>query len=204
MLLLSTTVNADTNWTDGAGLMEASGYNINELDFFKAHNLKLGGWLETSVSGNTNATHDGFNGPVTFQDRSGSVQMNQLNLYLQKAVTASGDSFDIGGRVDVMYGSDSIFTQAYGNPYTNNYTGLTSPRGSWDLKLTGDHLYGLALPQAYTEFNLPIADGLDVKLGHFYTPVGYEVVTSPDNFFVTKPYTMQYGEPFTHTGVLGS
>ena len=65
-------------------------------------------------------------------------------------------------------------------------------------------LYSLAIPNAYGEVNLPIGSGLDIKAGHFYTPVGYEVVTSPDNFFVTKPYTMQYGEPFTHTGVLGS
>jgi hypothetical protein len=64
--------------------------------------------------------------------------------------------------------------------------------------------YGVALPQAYAEFNLPFGNGVDVKMGHFYTPIGYEVVTAPDNIFVTKPYTFQYGEPFTHTGVLGN
>lgn len=204
LLLGVPAVNADTNWQDGAGLMEASGYNINELDFFKKNNLKLGGWLETSISGNDNAYHDGFNGPVTFQDRTGSLQLNQLNFFLQKAVTASGDSFDWGGRFDFMFGSDSIFTQAYGNPTFNPHTGNTEPRGDWDLKLTGDRFYGIALPNAYAEFNLPFGTGFDLKVGHFYTPVGYEVVTSPDNFFVTKPYTFQYGEPFTHTGLLGT
>ena len=42
-----------------------------------------------------------------------------------------------------------------------------------------------------------------IKLGHFYTPIGYEVVPANGNFFYTHAYTMQYGEPFTHTGVLG-
>lgn len=203
ILLTAATANADT-WTDSTGLMEASGYNPNELSFFKNHNLKVGGWIETSISANDNARHDAFNGPVTFQDRDSEFQLNQLNGFFQKTVTASGDAFDWGGRFDIMFGSDSIFTQAYGNPNLNPRTLLPEPRGNWDLKLTGDRFYGLAMPNAYAEFNLPIGDGLDVKVGHFYTPVGYEVVTSPDNFFVTKPYTFQYGEPFTHTGVLGS
>ena len=205
LMLGATSVNAD-NWQDASGLLGAVGADPNELKFFKDNNLKLGGWLETSVGANLNSTHDGFNGPVTFNDRTAEVQMNQLYFYLQKAVNVSGDSFDIGGRADFMYGTDAIFTQAYGNPSFNPTTGapMTGQRGDWDLYLNSDRFYGIALPQAYAEMNLPIGNGVDVKLGHFYTPIGYEVVTSPDNFFVTKPYTMQYGEPFTHTGVLAS
>ena len=208
-LLGATAVNADdaaapTNWKDASGIFEATGYNPNELSFFKNNNLKVGGWMETSISANDNARHDGFNGPVTFQDRTAELQLNQLNGFLQKTITTSGDAFDWGGRVDVMFGSDSIFTQAYGNPTFNPHTGMAQPRGNWDLNLTGDRFYGLAIPNAYGEYNLPMGNGLDVKVGHFYTPLGYEVVTSPDNFFVTKPYTMQYGEPFTHTGAYGT
>ncbi|QWF72584.1 porin [Methylomonas paludis] len=203
VLMSATTAHAD-NWKDASGAFEASGYNINDLNFFKKNNLKLGGWVETSISANDNARHDGFNGPVTFQDRTSELQLNQLNMFLQKGVTASGDTFDWGGRFDIMFGSDSIFTQAYGNPTYNPNTGAAEPRGNWDLKLSGDRFYGFAMPNAYAEFNLPMGEGLNIKAGHFYTPVGYEVVTAPDNFFVTKPYTFQYGEPFTHTGLLGS
>jgi hypothetical protein len=45
---------------------------------------------------------------------------------------------------------------------------------------------------------------LSIKVGHFYTTIGYEVVTAPDNFFYSHAYTMQYVESFTHTGVLAS
>lgn len=209
-LLGAGTANADSDtaaapsWQEASGVMEATGYNPNDWGFFKRNNLKFSGWLETSISGNDNAYHDGFNGPVTFQDRNGDLQLNQLNFFFQKMVTTSGDQFDWGGRADFMFGSDSIFTQAYGNPTYNPHTGMAQPRGDWDLKLTGDRFYGIALPNAYAEFNLPFGEGLNLKAGHFYTPIGYEVVTSPDNFFVTKPYTFQYGEPFTHTGLLGS
>ena len=41
-----------------------------------------------------------------------------------------------------------------------------------------------------------------VRVGHFYTIIGYEVVPAPNNFFYSHAYTMQYGEPFTHTGAL--
>ncbi|MEN9681498.1 MAG: hypothetical protein RLZZ627_1391 [Pseudomonadota bacterium] len=169
------------------------------------YGVTWGGWLNTGVTANANAPADKFNGPVTFGDRSGELQMNQFYGYLQRAITVGGDNFDIGGRVDVMYGTDAIFTQAYGATALSP-RGIPENRGNYDLHLTSwsQRFYGLALPQAYVEMNLPVGTGLSVKAGHFYTPVGYEVVTAPDNFFYTHAYTMQYGEPFTHTGLLGS
>jgi len=200
MLALVTTAASAKDWKDwseASGLLDAAGVNPNDASFMKEHNLTFGGWIETSIGANMNGNNsDGFNGPVTFNDRTGELQMNQLYLYFEKAVNVNSDSFDIGGRFDFMYGTDAIFTQAYGNAGVN--------RGNWDLHLTGrnERFYSIALPQAYVEMNLPVGNGLDVKIGHFYTIIGYEVVTAPDNFFITKPYTMQYGEPFTHTGVL--
>ena len=43
-----------------------------------------------------------------------------------------------------------------------------------------------------------------IKAGHFFTLVGYEVVTAPDNFFYSHAITMYNTEPFTHTGVVAS
>ncbi len=195
-----------TDWTDADGVLEAMGANINDAEFMKNNNLKFGGWIETSVSGNTNSSPDNFNGPVTFTDRDGELQMNQFYLFFEKAVDVNGDAFDIGGRADFLYGTDAIFTQAYGVPALDPQTGQPLNRGNWDLYLVSQdyRFYGIALPQVYAEFNLPVGNGLSVKAGHFYTPIGYEVVTAPDNFFVSHAYTMQYGEPFTHTGFLGS
>jgi hypothetical protein len=103
-----------------------------------------------------------------------------------------------------MFGTDAIFTQAYGNPAADPTTGaLIQHRGDWDLNIlnTGRN-YGVALPQAFVEIYAPIANGLTIKAGHFYTPIGFESVPAPNNFFYSHAYTMQYGEPFTHTGVL--
>lgn len=35
-------------------------------------------------------------------------------------------------------------------------------------------------------------------------PFGYETVPAPDNFFYTRAYALNSGEPFTHTGLLGN
>jgi hypothetical protein len=45
-------------------------------------------------------------------------------------------------------------------------------------------------------------DGATMKLGHFYTNLGYETTTAPDNFFYSHSFCIIYGEPVTETGVL--
>lgn len=192
--------------TEADRLLELAG-DPNETQFMKDLGLTVGGWANAGITYNSISPENNFNGPVTFGDRSGEFQLNQLNLFLQRAVATEGDKFDIGGRFDIMFGTDAIFTQAYGVPAYDVNTGQPLNRNHWDLNLLGSNdnrFYDLAMPQAYLEAYVPVGNGLNIKAGHFYTPIGYETVPAPDNFFYTHAYTMQYGEPFTHTGLLGS
>lgn len=158
------------------------------------------GWNLTgfiNASANANADHPGshFNGPVTFLDREG-VRMNQAYLTFERVADSGGCGFDWGGRIDAMYGSDYVFTQAAGLELHQNGT------PHWNGRPDGyTRQYGLALPQFYGEVAY---NDVSVKLGHFYTIIGYQVVPATGNFFVTQPYTFQYGEPFTHTGALAT
>ncbi len=182
-------------------------YDINETKFLKDNGITIGLWGNAGITYNAESPDNNFNGPVTFADRSGEFQLNQLNLFIQRAVATEGDSWDFGGRFDFMFGTDAIFTQAYGVPSFDVNTAQTKVRSSWDLNINGtngNRFYGIALPQAYLESYVPVGNGLNVKAGHFYTPIGYETVPAPDNFFYTHAYTMQYGEPFTHTGFMGN
>ena len=192
--------------TEASTLLETVG-DPNESSLMKGLGLKVGAWLNSGVTYNANNPSNNFNGPVTFGDRQAELQINQVNVFIQRAVATEGKAWDFGGRFDFMFGSDSIFTQAYGVPAFDVNTGQPLNRGAWDLNLLGSHdnrFYDIALPQAYVEAYVPIGNGLNVKAGHFYTPIGYETVPAPDNFFYTHAYTMQYGEPFTHTGVMGN
>jgi len=103
-----------------------------------------------------------------------------------------------GGRIDLLYGTDFLYTVAAGLDAYRTYPDpveLSGPR--W----ASSRYYGLAMPQLYGEVG---TQELNIKFGHFYTLIGYEVVPAIGNFFYTHAYTMQYGEPFTHTGILGT
>ena len=154
--------------------------------------LGLGGWASLGVTYNSRNPGDHMNGPVTFNDRASEPQLNQLYLYLERVVNKEAKRWDVGGRLDVVWGTDSRFVHAAGN---------------WDEDLIREEdlrFYDLAFSQAYLEIATPWVRGATAKLGHFYTILGQEVVQSPNNFFYSHSYAMQYGEPFTHTGVLVS
>lgn len=158
---------------------------------YNATNFDVRGWISAGGTLNTNDDNGHYNGPVSFNDRANNAGLDQLYLIMERPIIKNGNDFDIGGRFDMMYGQDAAYTFARG----------------WDEEITADgtsRYYKLALPQLYAEANLPIGSGLSVKAGHFYTLLGYEVVTAPDNFFYSHSYSMQYGEPFTHFGVLSS
>ena len=142
--------------------------------------INVGGWFQAGYH---------TQGNDLFNSRPDQLALHQGWLFAEKA--ASSDS-PFGFRADVMYGIDADDTQAFGNPL-----------GSWDFDNGFDYgSYGWAFPQLYAEVML--TDTWSVKAGHFYTLVGYEVVTAPDNFFYSHAITMYNSEPFTHTGVLAT
>jgi len=180
-------------------------YANNLRKLFSDSKLELGGWIHGGATLNP-SQNNGFNGPVIFADQANRFQLNQFNLYMRRPVVSEGRVWDFGGRFDFMFGTDAIFTQAFGVPTFDVNSGEPLKRSNWDLNLccASTRTYGIALPQAYLETYVPIGNGLNVKLGHFYTPTGFETVPAPDNFFYTRAYTLNVGEPFTHTGMLAN
>ena len=156
------------------------------------HGVNLSGWLEQGITfsdSNVKTAAPGPGGggvaPVGFASRPNDYQLNQLYLRAGKDATTSDGSFGWGFQMDLLAGTDARTTKA---------AGLDD---SW----AEDHEFGLAMPQLYASFYW---EGLTVNVGHFYTIIGYEVVTAPDNFFYSHALTMQFNEPFTHTGAIAS
>jgi hypothetical protein len=143
--------------------------------------LVIGGWSQWGYHNKSDGVFNTY--PNHFQAQQ---------QYLYAGWTADGsDGLGIGGRIDAVYGTDGPNTQAFGN----------NP-GNWDYLNGFDHgVYGWALPQAYAELAY---NDLNVKVGHFYTLLGYQVVPATGNFFYSIPYTFNFSEAFTHTGVLGT
>jgi len=171
---------------DRSGLFSES---VNSAGFMKDLGLSIGGWIDFGSTYNFETPRDNNNTPITFNDRHLEFQLNQFYFYVERAVNTGGSSWDIGGRADFLFGTDARFT-------------LNS--GLDDDLLDDDfsRFYRVSAPQIYAEVYAPIFNGVTAKIGHFYTIIGNEVVTSPDNFFYSHAYTMQYGEPFEHNGFL--
>lgn len=155
--------------------------------------IQYSAWLAQGATINTDSPGSGSNFPLGFNDESNAYQLNQFYVVLERPTGQNRCGWDIGGRVDLLYGTDHRFTMARGLETEGDF----SPK--WNSEF-----YGLSMPQLYAEVYAPILSGIHMKFGRFYTTIGYEVVTAPDNFFYSHTYSMLYGEPFTHTGFLGS
>ncbi|MCQ8180463.1 porin [Methylomonas sp. SURF-1] len=186
---------AESDVAQSAGLLSAlvPSMDPNASEAFSHWRLKWGGWLNAGVSYNANQPADRFNATASFSDRTEELQLNQLYQFLERSVVGNGSEWSWGGRLDFVFGSDAFYTRSMGDPADH-----------WDAHLLHQRIYGIAFPQAYLELMVPVANGLRLKLGEFYTVIGNESVTAPDNFFYSHSYAMQFGEPFSHTGLLAS
>ncbi len=90
----------------------------------------------------------------------------------------------LGGRIDVVEGTDWRFGQCFG--LENRFDDPNS-------------FYGLILPQFYAEVAI---NDLKIKMGHFATFTSYEVIPAPMNFFYSDSYMMGgYFDPLLVTGL---
>ncbi|HEY2147635.1 MAG TPA: outer membrane beta-barrel protein, partial [Pirellulales bacterium] len=167
---------------------------FSENCWLKCHDITVTGWLDGGIEANGRNTPDNYNGPLTFPDRRDG-QGNQAWFAIDRSAPADNCGWFVGGHVDYFFGSDYFFTTAAGLDGTS-FGNI--PR--WNT--TDSFLYGFSMPQLYAETDY----GTDTKIKwrHFFTIIGYEVVPAIGNFFYSHSYTMQYGEPFTHTGMLAS
>lgn len=174
--------------TEANGLVsQLTGKDANGWAGLQGSGWNFGGWATAGINYNTDDPHDSSNGPINMTDRNGELNLYQLDMFLEKAVNYKGDRWDVGGRLDYMFGTDTRYTQA---------------AGTWDTKIMNPNsYYNMAVPQAYVEVVAPVGNGLSAKIGHFYTIIGYESVPSALNFFSSHTYSFK-SSPFTTTGAL--
>lgn len=163
-----------------------------EPPWLSKHDASLTGWVEVGIGANSLGSD--FNGPVALNDRAWQGMLQQLGLVGHKPLS---EDFGWGARVDLLYGTDWWTAVSRGLdafPF-NEVNAIGVPR--WG----SGRYYGLALPQFYAEIG---TEKTSLLIGHFYTPLGYEVVPAIGNFFFTRNYNFEYGTPTSHTGILGT
>ena len=179
--------------TGHPSLANMVGYEISDAadwqrpagSFLDSLGIKLAGWLEQGFTANPQYPADRSNLPVIFNDQANDYQLNQFWIHAGRPVRTDGQGFDIGGRVDLTYGTDSHFT-------TSN--GLENSWNSPDANMQ------LAMPQLYAEVAL---GRFSMIFGHYLTPIGYEYTPAAPNFFYSHSYNFNF-EPGTFTGTLAT
>ena len=164
-------------------------YLGSELD---GNNIAIYGWIE----GSGTASSAGIsNEPMAWNDRANRVLLQQMFIRMERTVVTTGTTMPTWGfRTDWLIGSDYRFTL---------------PRGIWNSQLVNSdptqNLYGVDPVEFYGEVYIPnVQQGLDVKVGRFYTPWGEESIEAVSTPLVSRSYTFNSGPPFTNTGVIAT
>ena len=162
-----------------------SGLYVNRYGQKNTYNIRGNNWARQ----NPNGGNDIFSGntDLLLNVRQSDLQVNQGWVFLEKKLSKRC-CWDIGGRVDYVWGTDALYMQSAGMEYNAGH-------GYWG---TGD--YYSAMAQMYAELGY---GRFSVKLGKFLTPMGSDPIYSPDRFFYSLSKNFS-ALPVTHTGALAT
>ena len=167
--------------TGGASMMDEWGLDIS-------------GHVEAGYTFNFNESNGDTITGRAFDVQHDELLLNQAAVVVQRtlsptddAVVGYKDRFNVGFKVDFMYGYDARFIHS--NGLFDHYNDDESRNEEWDLT------------QAYVEFGIPVGNGLLVTAGKFVTPLGYETINPTTNPLYSHSYLFAFAIPFTHTGI---
>jgi hypothetical protein len=150
--------------------------------------VQIYGWIQNSYTGNPAQPSDNINWGVNPNWKANTWMGNQYYIVGEKALDLEKD-WDWGFRVDNLFGHDWQFNKMY---------------GLFDRAFNPGQFTGYDMAQAYGEIHTPFLSegGIDFKFGRWYTLHGYEVVPAIGRPLLSVPYMFNYGQPFTHTGLM--
>jgi hypothetical protein len=122
-----------------------------------------------------------------FNDKPNTVLLNQLLLTAARTIDPKQTGWDVGFKVQFLYGSDARYTHFLG---VLNY--VTQDRNQLDFTEANVTIHAPILTEG----------GVDLKLGLYPTPIGYETIDPATNPFYSHSYIFNFGVPLKHTGGL--
>ncbi len=167
-------------------------------------NIVVSGFIEAGYTANFDHVAGTNNFGRIFDAENGNhIQLDQVDVSIAKAINFSDAGFrkrgwDIGGRVEVLYGMDADVIHSngldfyHGNSYYASGQNPYKPINQFDVD------------QAYVSLAMPLFDtgGVKVRLGKFVTPFGDETINPTTNPFYSHSFEFNYGIPLTHTGAV--
>lgn len=148
--------------------------------------IQLFGHLEGSYTYNFEPPAGDLNAGRVFDLRDNRPTVNQLDFNIERQVDLTKHQWDVGGRVELLYGSDSDFLHSNGLLDYQDYFSGTE--------------YQFDLPQAYIDIGIPLGEGVRVRLGKF---LFFKQIDPNQSVFYSHSFSFGAALPFTLTGVTG-
>ncbi|HYE20543.1 MAG TPA: outer membrane beta-barrel protein [Tepidisphaeraceae bacterium] len=150
-----------------------------------SYGLTIGGWVQGGVTYNARSVNVSEGRVFDFEVQDPTL--HQVVVYVNKAVDAKLKTFQVGGRMEWMWGGDARLIHA--NGLFDHYGLNDGPDEQFDLtQLYVDLYFG------------NIGNGLNIRAGKFVTLLGQETIDPNANLFYSHSYLFGYAIPFTHTG----
>jgi hypothetical protein len=147
--------------------------------------LKFSGHLEVGFTANADDPKNQINFGSLFTDKSNRPLLNQLLLTAERPLDPKAEGYDFGFKLQGMYGSDARYTH-----FLNEFDRAIRDKNQFDIV------------EANLVAHLPLLTdgGIDLKLGQYSTPIGFEVIDAAANTFYSHSYIFNFGIPLKHTG----
>jgi hypothetical protein len=156
--------------------------------------LDISGHIEAGYTWSFNNPADDVLTGRVFDFQHDELLLNQIDVTVARtltptddAVTGYKDKFNVGFKMEWIYGQDSRLIHS--NGLFDHHNDDSARNEEFDLT------------QAYLEFGIPVGNGLLVTAGKFVTPIGFETINPTTNPFYSHSFLFGFAIPFTHSGV---
>ncbi|MDP3791893.1 MAG: outer membrane beta-barrel protein [Candidatus Omnitrophota bacterium] len=156
--------------------------------------IKIYGYTQAGWFYDATAPQEGV-GPtfIGYNNFKSDITLNKVSLNVERTVDPTKKQFDIGGRMEGIFGADAAFIHS---------------NGMWDTQ-TGHNQWDLL--QAYADMALPYIP-VRLRVGKWIELAGFEQFSAniygafgdPAKAFYSYSYQFLYAEPGTQTGVLAT
>ena len=143
------------------------------------------GQIDAGITANTASPANRLNFGSLFTDKANTPLLNQAAATLSRTIDPKETGFDVGFKLQGMYGADARYTHFLGE-----FDRVTKAQNQFDIV------------EANVTLHLPYITegGVDLKLGQFSTPMGAETIDPSTNAFYSHSYIFNFGLPFKQTG----
>lgn len=183
-------VDSNASYTYAPAAYEAAPQQA--MDIFEINGYLNAGGMFNTHSANYNMIHANSDNQIGADGAYAAI--------VKKAQTGCG-VMDWGFGADGMFGRDARFLHGYTGLDDDCTTGHRAADYN-GTELTEEERagYGFAMPQLYGELSL---NNWAVKVGHFYTLMGYESARADNRFFYSFGRNFEV-TPITHTGSIAT